>query len=438
MATRLAPRRWFRTVAALAMASCLALAGCGGDSDSEDGITTITFWDDNGGPARTPVWEHIIAEFERENPTIRVEYVGVPIAQAQQKYDTAIAGGGLPDVGGVSTAMLANLAARQALEPVDERIANSSLDGVLSEQVLESVRATVPDDKLYLVPLSTNMGVFWYRTDWFASAGIEPPTSWDEFFTSIERLTEAGQNRYGYTIRGGAGSIAQLLEVLYGQSGIEEVFDDDGDATVNDPRNVEALERITALYGKFTPEADVTNDYVKMVAQFDGGNIGIMQHNLGSYTDHAETLGADKVAAMTVPPAEDGNRTVTSHPVTGLGVFAEGDKKDAAFAFAEFAAGKEMNRYWSEQTGVLPANTDVGDLGELTHIAEATRVLNDPGTELVQLPYYLPEFNAITKTEAEPKFQQVLLGELSEKDFLDEMAGKLTDAQAAYTERTGS
>jgi multiple sugar transport system substrate-binding protein len=426
-----------RRLAAALVVGSLAIAGCGGDDEASDGTTTITFWDDNGGPARTPVWEHIIAEFEKENPTIDVEYVGIPIAQVQQKYDTAIAGGGLPDVGGVSTAMLANLVAREVLDPMDDRIADSELAGRLSEQVVDSVTATVPDGKLYMVPMSTNMGVFWYRKDWFAEAGIARPESWDEFYTAIDSLTDTRANRYGFTIRGGAGSIAQMLEVVYGQSGIDEAFDSAGESTVDDPANVAALERLTGLYRTNTPEADVTNDYVKMVAQFDGGNIGIMHHNLGSYTDHVETLGADKVASMVVPPAEDGNRTVTSHPVSGLGVFSSGEKKDAAFRFAEFAAGKAMNRYWAEETGVLPANTEVGDLGEYTHIAEATEVLNDPSTELVRLPYHLPEFNAITKTDAEPLFQKVLLGEMSEKDFLGEIAGKLTDAQAAYDQRNG-
>jgi multiple sugar transport system substrate-binding protein len=432
----MAPRRWLRTVAALAVGSCLALAGCG-EEQAAEGTTTITFWDDNGGPARTPVWEHMIDEFEKENPTIKVKYVGIPIAQVQQKYDTALAGGGLPDVGGVSTAMLANLVAREALEPMDERVSGSALNGKLNEQVVDTVKATVPDEKLYMVPLSTNMGVFWYRTDWFSEAGLSPPQNWDEFYAAIEKLTNKGENRYGYTIRGGAGSISQLLEVLYGQSGIEEIFDSSGESTVNDPRNVEALERISGLYKKFTPDADVTNDYVKMVAQFDGGNIGIMQHNLGSYTDHVKTLGADKVAAMFVPAGENGNRTVTSHPVTGLGVFAGGERKDAAFTFAEFVASKGMNTYWAKETGVLPANTEVTDLEGMDHIVKATEVLDDPGTTLVQLPYYLPEFNSITKTDAEPLFQKVLLGEMSEKDFLDEIAGKLTDAQASYTERNG-
>lgn len=432
--------RWFTAAAALATGACLALAGCDGDAGSADGKTKIVFWDDNGGPARTPVWEHIIAEFEKANSTIDVEYVGIPIAQVQQKYDTAVAGGGLPDVGGVTTAMLANLVPQKALDPVDDRVAAGPLNGKLNERVVKAVRGTVPDSKLYMVPMSTNMGVFWYRTDWFAAAGLQAPQSWDEFFAAVDKLTDAGKNRYGFTIRGGAGSIAQMLEVVYGQSGVAEIFDPSGKATINDPRNVAALERLAALYKKNTPEADLTNDYAKMVAQFGGGNIGIMQHNLGSYNDHVKALGKDKVAAIAVPKSATGARTVTTHPVTGIGVFATGKNKDAAFKFAEFAAGKAMNSYWAEKTGVLPANLEVSGeswLAGQQHVAEATKVLNDPATKVVQLPYYLPEFNAITKTDTEPLFQKVLLGEMSARDFLDQFATKFTEAQATYKKRNG-
>jgi multiple sugar transport system substrate-binding protein len=433
-------RRWFTAAAALVTGTCLALAGCGSDSGSSDGKTKIVFWDDNGGPARTPVWEHIIAEFEKANPNIDVEYVGIPIAQVQQKYDTAIAGRGLPDVGGVSTAMLANLVPQKALDAVDDRVSGGALNGKLNESVLKAVRNTVPDGKLYMVPMSTNMGVFWYRKDLFTEAGLQPPQSWDEFFSAVDKLTDTGNNKYGFTIRGGAGSIAQMLEVIYGQSGISEIFDSSGKSTVNDPRNVAALEKLTALYKKNTPEADLTNDYAKMVAQYGAGNIAIMQHNLGSYNDQVKAFGKEKVAAIAVPKSAAGARTVTTHPVSGLGVFATGGNKDAAFKFAEFAAGKAMNSYWAEKTGQLPANTEVSGepwLAEAQHIAEATKVLNDPSTKVVQLPYYLPEFNAITKTDTEPLFQKVLLGEMSEKDFLDQFAAKFTDAQAKYKQRTG-
>ncbi|MFJ2032435.1 ABC transporter substrate-binding protein [Streptosporangium sp. NPDC087985] len=429
-----------RRLAILATALMLGtgLAACG--SDSADGKTAITFWDDNGGPARTPVWQHIIAEFQKENPTITVNYVGIPIAQVQQKYDTAIAGGGLPDVGGVTTAMLSSLVAQKALDPVDDRISGGALNGKLNEQVAMTVKATVPDGKTYMVPLSTNMGVFWYRTDWFKEAGLEAPKSWDDFFAATEKLTNTAKNRYGFTIRGGAGSIAQMMEVMYGQSGITEIFDASGKATVNDPKNVAALTRLAGLYKKVTPEADISNDYVKMVAQFDGGTVAIMQHNLGSFNDHVKTLGKDNVAAMAVPKSDTGVQTVLSNPIAGIGLFATGEKKDAAYKFAEFAASKAMNSYWAEQTGVLPANTDVNGepwIQELQHIAEAVKVLNDPEAKVVQMPYYLPEFNAITKTDMEPEFQKVLQGTLPAKDFLDTFAAKLTAAQASYKERNG-
>ncbi|MFF3442819.1 ABC transporter substrate-binding protein [Streptosporangium sp. NPDC002721] len=429
-------------VLATALVLGAGLAACGSEEPpgSSGGKTSITFWDDNGGPARTPVWRHIIAEFQKANPSVEVKYVGIPIAQAQQKYDTAIAGGGLPDVGGVSTAMLSSLVAQKALEPVDTRISGGALNGVLNEQVLATVKGTVPDGKTYLVPMSTNMGVFWYRTDWFKEAGLAPPENWADFFAATEKLTDKDENRYGFTIRGGAGSIAQMLEVVYGQSGITEIFDASGKATVNDPRNVAALTKLAGTYDRVTPEADVSNDYTKMVAQFDGGNIGIMQHNLGSYQDHLKTLGADKVAAMAVPKSDSGVQSILSNPVSGIGLFASGEKKDAAFRFAEFAASKAMNSYWSEKTGVLPANTQVDDepwISGLQHVSTALKVLNDPATKVVQMPYHLPEFNAITKTDMEPEFQKVLQGSLAPKDFLDTFAAKLTEAQTSYRQRNG-
>jgi multiple sugar transport system substrate-binding protein len=419
----------------------LLIAACGSDPEPPGRqITEITFWDDNGGPARTPVWRHIIAEFEKAEPDIKVTYVPVPIAQVQRRYDQAVESGTLPDVGGVTTALLAHLSARKALEPLDDRIAGSSLDGKLNEQVLGLVKGAAPDGKIYAVPLSTNIGVFWYRSDWFDTAGLPPPRTWDQFFTDARRLTDAKRDRYGFTIRGGAGSVAQMLEVVYGQSGISTFFDSEGRSTLNDPKNVAALEKLVALYGKATPKSDITNDYTKMVAQFDSGRIAMMQHNLGSYNDHHKAL-PGRFAAIAVPrPAPAAKRTVVSNPVTGIGVFAAGDKQDAAFRFAAFAASEPMNAYWAERTGVIPANNDVvreSWVRRSQHLSMALDVLNDPATTVVQLPYYLPEFSTITKTTMEPLFQNVLLGDMSAQAFLDRGAAAFTEAQAAYKRRIG-
>ncbi|MZD09344.1 sugar ABC transporter substrate-binding protein, partial [Streptomyces sp. SID5785] len=51
---------------------------------------------------------------------------------------------------------------------------------------------------------------------------------------------------------------------------------------------------------------------------------------------------------------------------------------------------------------------------------------------IVQLPYYLPDWNTLSKTDNEPAFQKVLLGTLSAREFLDRMADAFDTAQAEW------
>ncbi|MDT0344805.1 ABC transporter substrate-binding protein [Streptomyces litchfieldiae] len=417
---------------------------CGDDGTSSgaegDGTGQITFWDNNGG-VRTDVWNEIIAAFEAENPDIDVEYVGVPIADVQSKYDAAIQGGeGLPDVGGVSTAYLSNLVAQGALEPVGDRLAESGLDEQLMPAMLAGVEATVGEEgEYYSVPTSANQGVLWYRTDLFQQAGLEPPTTWDNFFTAADELTDAGNNEFGFTIRGGEGSIAQALDMMYAQSGIDTFWEGE-ESTVNAPENVAALERYVELYNTVTPEADLNNDFTNMVATFTGGNVGMLQHNLGSYTDHIAAFGAENVAGLPMPAGDDGAHTFVSNPVDGLGLFQSSDNKEAAWRFIEFAVSHEMNSLWNESAGSIPSNTAAIDdpwIAEAPPTQAAVAALSDENTTIVQLPYYLPDWNNITKADTEPNFQRLLLGEMSAQEFADDLAERLNEAQAEWQEQRG-
>ncbi|MGW3860298.1 ABC transporter substrate-binding protein [Streptomyces sp. NPDC005047] len=440
-----------RTSAAVALGAVLALtatacgddgSGTGGGKGAEgSGKGKIVFWDNNGG-IRTAVWKEIIADFEKANPDIDVEYVGIAATEYQSKVDTAIQGGGLPDVGGVTASMLAGFSAQGALEPLDGRLAKSSLNGQLNKDMVESLKAAGGGDgTLYSVPTSANNGVLYYRTDLFEKAGLEEPTTWDRFFTAAEKLTEAGKNEFGYTIRGGSGSIAQAFDAMYGQSGITSFWDaDKKKTTVNDPKNVAALEKYAALYKKVTPAADVNNDFAKMVAQWDTGTIGLLNHNLGSYQDHVKALGADKFRGIPQPVGPGGKRVQVSNPVDGLGVFKSSKNKEAAWKFIEFATSKEQNSKFNESAGQVPSNTGAGQDAWIQK-AEPTKLaaeaLNDGSTTIVQLPYYLPDWNTLSKSESEPAFQKVLLGDMSAESFLDELAEKLNAAQADWVAQLG-
>ncbi|WEH42446.1 sugar ABC transporter substrate-binding protein [Streptomyces sp. NBC_01218] len=431
-----------RTAAAVSLTAMLALTAtaCGDDGSGSgtegSGKGEITFWDNNGGP-RTEVWTEIIKDFEKENPNIKVKYVPIPIADVQSKYDTAIAGGGLPDVGGVGTAYLANIVSQEALEPVQDRIEKSSLKGKLVEGMVASVKdAGGRGDDMYSVPTSANNGTLWYRTDLFKAAGLQAPSTWAQFYEAAEKLTDSKHNEFGYTIRGGAGSIAQALDASYGQSGITEFWNGDT-TTVNDPKNVAALEKYVGLFKKATPSADVNNDFTKMVAQWDTGTIGMLSHNLGSYQDHVKALGDDKFAGIPNPIGDSGTRVQVSNPVDGLGLFRSSKNKTAAWKFIEFAASHASNSKWNESAGAIPANTEAAADPWITAsepTALAAKALTDGSTKIVNLPYYLPDWNNISKADNEPEFQKLLLGKVSAKDFLDKIAGELNAAQKEWKE----
>ncbi|MFF9812967.1 ABC transporter substrate-binding protein [Streptomyces sp. NPDC014006] len=437
-------RRSRRAALAVALGSVLALTatacgddgnGTGGDKGSEgSGKGEIVFWDNNGG-VRTDIWKEVIADFEKAHPGIKVKYVGIAAKEYQSKVDTAIQGGGLPDVGGVGAAMLAEFSAQNALEPLDERLAKSSLNGKLNKDMVASLKAAGGGDgTLYSIPTSANNGVLYYRTDLFQKAGLDAPTTWEKFYTAAEKLTDAKKNAFGYTIRGGAGSIAQALDAMYGQSGITSFWNGDK-TTVNDPKNVAALEKYAALYKKVTPAADVNNDFTKMVAQWDSGTIGMLNHNLGSYQDHVKALGAAKFRGIPQPTGPGGKRVQVSNPVDGLGLFKSSKNKEAGWKFIEFALSHAENSKFNESAGQVPANTEAsGDAwiqkAEPTKLAAAA--LSDGSTSIVQLPYYLPDWNTISKADNEPGFQKVLLGKMSAKQFLDTLADQLNKAQADW------
>ncbi|GAA0354483.1 ABC transporter substrate-binding protein [Streptomyces turgidiscabies] len=438
-------RRSRRAAIAVALGSVLALtatacgddgSGAGGDKGNEgSGKGEITFWDNNGG-VRTDVWKEIIADFEKANPDIKVKYVGIPSDSIQSKYDTAIQGGGLPDVGGVGAAMLAGIAAQNALEPLDDRLSDSSLNGKLTPGMIDSVRSAGGGDDLFTVPTSANNGTLWYRTDLFKAAKLDPPTTWSKFYAAADKLTDASKNKFGYTIRGGEGSIAQALDAMYGQSGIES-FWKDAKTTVNDPKNVAALEKYTALFKKDTPSADVNNDFKKMVAQWDSGDIGMLSHNLGSYQDHLKAL-EGKFRGIPNPTQDDGTRVQVSNPVDGLGLFKSSKNKTASWKFIEFAVSHASNSKWNESAGAIPSNREAAKDAWIQS-AEATKLaaesLNSGTIKIVQLPYYLPDWNTISKADNEPNFQKVLLKKMSAKEFLDTLAEQLNAAQAEWNEQ---
>ena len=170
-------RTLLRTTLVGAVAT-LVLASCSSETSLPDGELgdpnsgTLTFWDNNAGPDRTPLYEELIRRFEEVNPGIDIQYVGLPSDSAQQKYQTALAGGSAPDLGIVSTAYLAPLVAQDAVIPLDDFMASSPQRGEYDPKIIESATSEAARSSVRIASSSVSR-----RRDSDRCARISAPAS---------------------------------------------------------------------------------------------------------------------------------------------------------------------------------------------------------------------------------------------------------------------
>lgn len=447
-----------RKVFGITLASAMLLAACGGGntggtadsgstseapgtdtaiSSSKETASTekvkLSFWDENAGPDRTPIWEELISRFEAENENITVEYFGLPKNDAKSKIDAAIAAKDTPDVASIQTSWLPEYSIREALYPLDDFFKESDLNGKINQGAIDFNKEIVRDGGLYGIPYTQNLDIIWIREDLFKEAGIEAPDTWDEFFKDVDEMTT--DDVYGYTIRGGAGGSLQLQRLMYAYSGITDYVKEDGQATIDDPMHVEFLKKYFELYQKNTPQSDITNGYKEMVATFDTGKAAMVHHNIGSFGEHSKALEPDQFEAIPLPKSEKGNYVVEGGNTIGISLFAGTEHPEEAFKLAEFLNNDESQSYWNEKVGQIPTNSDVMDqawIQDAQHLKVAFSVYDDATTELYEPPFYLPDYRSILDNQVDAGIQSVMAGDMTVEDFLAQWAESIEASVAKY------
>ncbi|WP_042382953.1 extracellular solute-binding protein [Streptacidiphilus melanogenes] len=175
-----------RGIAAAVLATAIAVSAsaCGSSGGSASGNTaasgpvTITWWDTSDATNEAPTYKALVAQFEQANPTIKVNYVSVPFADAQTKFTAAAsAGKGAPDVLRSDVGWLAGFAQQGFLAPLDGTPAAAQKSSF--EQQL--IQQATYQGKLYGMPEVTDTLGLMYNKALFTKAGITAaPKTWDE------------------------------------------------------------------------------------------------------------------------------------------------------------------------------------------------------------------------------------------------------------------
>lgn len=436
--------------ALMALTMAASLAACGGvpssegqpaDSASQTSTdsgekVTVTFWDENAGDERTEYYEKMIADFEAENPDIHIEYLGLSSSDALSKYQTAISAGETPDVGTVNSSWASTIFGMGHCVPLDDLYASWDEAQYMDQGAVDATRSYSKDGKLYMIPNTTNFMCLWINEQMFEEANVEIPTTWDDFFAAVEALTDTEKGQYGYTIRGGAGAPSPLFDLIYAYMGTNEVFDENGQCTVNSDKAVEFVEKFLGMYGVYTPESDITASYKETAGNFDSKVSAMFNHNLGSYGTHVEAFGGEEgFCAAPFPVADNGNYVNFGGSFDGPVMFDTCENQEAAWKWITYLCGHEGSGYWNESIGQLPTNTlcyEDSWMQEKQHVQMAVQQLSAENTLTYTSPQYLPEWGTINTTYIEPAIQSVMSGDMTAREMLDMWAGYLNEAYAEY------
>jgi multiple sugar transport system substrate-binding protein len=348
--------RWL-SATTVALVGALALAGCGrSDSPTGDGGEAGAAIDDSPATGTVEVWAmgnegevlgELAAQFEEENPDVTIDVTAVPWDGAHDRIATAIAGGQAPDVTMLGTTWVGEFASTGAFEPTPEGLVDESsfFEG--------SWGTTVVDEVSYGVPWYVDTRVLYYRTDLAEAAGVEPPTTWDEYKAFAEALQTQGATSGVSLPPGGFDSWQYLLPLVWQQGG--DIVAEDGETFAMD---TDAWRQALAFYQSFFTEGiseAVRLETGEIEQKFISGDVGAFfsgPFHVSLLREQGGEDFADKFAVAMVP----GEESRTSFTGGGnLAVFDDSDNRDAAWKFVRWLSEPETQIEWYGISTDLPS-----------------------------------------------------------------------------------
>ena len=300
----------------------------------------------------------MVPEFERRLPTVRVRVQQVPWSAAHEKLLTAHVGGALPDVIQVGNTWLPELVTLAAVEPLDSRIAASSVVHA-ADYFAGVVDATTVDGATYAVPWYVDTRVLFYRVEELRAAGYpEPPATWQGWLDALTRVkARAGRDRYAILL---PMAEWEAPVILGWQHGARLLRDND---RYGDFRAAPFREAFTFYLDLFrrglaplAGEAQVANLY----QDFAAGYFSVFVSgpwNVGELDRRLPAVMNDRWATAPMPGGDDGVPGVSLAGGASLAVVRGSARADAAWRWIEYLSEPAQQKEFHMLTGDLPART---------------------------------------------------------------------------------
>ncbi|MDT8325834.1 MAG: ABC transporter substrate-binding protein [Roseovarius sp.] len=320
------------------------------------------------GGALTEVVDGIVADFQAENPDIKVNAIYSGNYDDTRVRALSALNSGEPAQLAVMFSIDAyDLIEQDLILPFDD-VLKSDADRAWLDGFYPALMANGQiEGKTWGIPFQRSTIVAYYNKDMFRAAGLDPekaPTTWDEMISMGKALTK--DDTYGVMIPS-TGYPYWMFQALAIQNGKELMASDGLTTYFDDPDVIETLEFWKSLSAEHGIMPTGTVEWGTLRQAFLEGQTAMMWHSTGNLTAVKKAAEFDFGVAM-LP----GNKRLGSP--TGGGNFylfkdTTDEERDAAMKLIQFMTSPEQAAAWSIATGymgVSPAAYDTEALQSYT------------------------------------------------------------------------
>ena len=250
-------------------AAIAVLAGCG----SSNLPTLVTIATVNNGDMI--IMKKLAAEFEHENPGIRLRWVVLEENVLRQRVTTDVAiGAGQFDIVTIGNYEASIWAEQKWLMPISDLPTDYDVDDLLGP-----VRAAVTHQgQLFALPFYAESAMTYFRADLFAKAGLKMPEhpTYAQIAEFADRLTDRSNQVYGICLRGKPGwgeNMATITSIVHAFGG--RWFDMNWHAALDTPEWHRAITYYSNLIRKDGPPGATSNGFNENLALFASGHCAI-------------------------------------------------------------------------------------------------------------------------------------------------------------------
>ncbi|MYL63480.1 extracellular solute-binding protein [Bacillus hwajinpoensis] len=337
----------------------------GGKRDEQPGIH-LTFWRNIGTELENQAYKELVADFNKEHPTIKVEMIPIPYGDYELKLRTEIAAGDPPDILTIDTPTLALYASAGGLMSLDDYMRQ---EGHIEDLASPTLKGITYEDEIYLSPIAESSVALFYNIHLFEKAGIplpsknpHDPMTWDEALEAAKKISALSPDITGIDpaqgFPDGESPSYFKMPILWQFGG--DVLDSDNQTAsgyLNSPASLKALQFYQDLYQKhlvakveLPKEAWETNKLgMRVLGSWMVESLSMMNPDF--------RLGED--FGITALPK--GSEQVVPNGGWSLGISSETDYPDEAWEFVRYVTSFEGAKKYVEITGDVPARYSVAE-----------------------------------------------------------------------------